>query len=465
MSHIRLSTLISLVCRREDDHHMGRVNLRRLKAKHRRRLGEIASLPEFGSRLALEGNRTTLTRAGVCAGAVLTAVLFAVVGPPLVSGARTGLVPGLPSVTVSRDITKRILAEGIPALALKEGGPEDTPAVQVSGLPKGRGLTGQAIAVLTGLSDYDPASIIDAALPLVALIPGEPPTAPAAAPSPMDASSVIPATSTAGASTTSRLSSDGQAAATRTEGQAGPGAPERPAPATQVLRPQPGQDARATASAGRLSSSWGDSPLIAILHSHSSEAYRATSGADYLWGGDGGVIAVGDELASTLVGEFGVPVIHSRKVHDLPKWREAYVRAAGTIEEMLSAFPSIEMVLDIHRDAAPGPMDAGQTLQVNGQKSAKVLVVVSNDKFGLPHPRWTENLAFARQLDAKMTEMYPGLSRGVAVRSTGRFNQHLHHRAVILEIGATVNTLAEAKTAARLLARVLASLLRDIEGG
>ena len=204
-------------------------------------------------------------------------------------------------------------------------------------------------------------------------------------------------------------------------------------------------------------------PLVAIYHSHSSEAYRPTSGVDYTWGRPDGVIRVGDEVARVLTEKYNISVIHSRKVHDFPRWREAYMNALPTIEGILKKHPSIEIVLDIHRDSIPIPAQIPRTVSIKGQKAARIFVVVSNDKFGLPHPRWRENFAFALQLNSVMENLYPGLSRGVDLRDDGRWNQHVHPRAVILEIGSVNNTREEALAAARFVADAIARTLSQIK--
>ncbi len=237
--------------------------------------------------------------------------------------------------------------------------------------------------------------------------------------------------------------------------------PQEPLPPVVVPRPLPAAP-EAPPQRGP-SRGWGDKPLVFIYHSHSSEAYRLTSGADHVWGSDEGVIAVGDVLAKSLSERYNIPVVHSRKVHDYPVWREAYINSFKTVSQALEKNPTIEMVFDVHRDAGTTRLSGSPTVEINGQKACRVFVVVTTDRFGLPHPHWRENLAFAYQLNAKMDEMYPGLSRGINVRDDARWNQHVHNRAVILEIGCERNTRQEAEVAASCLADVVACVLGDIQ--
>jgi stage II sporulation protein P len=206
----------------------------------------------------------------------------------------------------------------------------------------------------------------------------------------------------------------------------------------------------------------GGEPLVAIYHSHSSEAYRLTSGVDHLWGSEEGVIRVGAQLASILQERHGIPVIHSKKIHDYPVWREAYTKSQKTIREILEANKSVQIVLDIHRDAGLSASASFPTVEVNGVRAARVLIVVTSDKYGLPHPRWEENLTFAYQLNAKLDEVCPGLSRGVSIRNDARWNQHVHPRAVIVEIGSDKTKRQEAEVSTVYIADAIFRVLQDI---
>lgn len=208
---------------------------------------------------------------------------------------------------------------------------------------------------------------------------------------------------------------------------------------------------------------WEERPLVAIYHTHTSESYLSTTGKKWAEGEAGDVTRVGEELAKTLWQEFGVAVVHNRTIHDWPTWRLAYVNALQTVEELVKTYPELQIVLDIHRDATEDGDPIDCLTSFAGEKTARVLIIVGSDNLGLPHPRWRENLEFAHRLHAKMEELYPGLSRGVRFREDGRWNQHLHPHAVILEIGEVHNTEEEAKAAARRMAHVLFELLKELK--
>lgn len=202
---------------------------------------------------------------------------------------------------------------------------------------------------------------------------------------------------------------------------------------------------------------YGQSPVVAIYHTHSSEAYLASQGAAYLWGSKDGVISVGETLAEALWRDYGISVVHSLAFHDVEEFRNAYSRSAVTAESMAKRYTNLKLVLDIHRDATGN--DSGTTVTIQGVRTAQVLLLVTTDRYGLPHPNWRKNLAAAQELHSVISSLYPGLSRGVRQHDDGRFNQHLHPGCLLLEIGDVNNTKEEALNCARLLAHAIAVLL------
>jgi len=203
----------------------------------------------------------------------------------------------------------------------------------------------------------------------------------------------------------------------------------------------------------------GSAPKVAVIHTHSSEAYRPTSGADYCWGRPDGVIKVGAALIEELSGKLGVSAVHSSAIHDYPNWTKSYSAAYDTMKSLIKSYPTVDVVLDIHRDSLPASKSKLKTAACDGEKVARVLFVVTDDSSGLAHPNWRRNYEFALKLSAQLESMYPGVTRGVAIHKHARFNQHLHDRAIIVEIGGTSNTIEEANRSARLVARALARVI------
>ena len=212
-----------------------------------------------------------------------------------------------------------------------------------------------------------------------------------------------------------------------------------------------------------------DGPKVLIVHTHSSEAYTQEAGWEYtpsdtLRTEDAArsVIRVGDEIAAIL-NERGIETLHDTALNDYPSYNGAYARMQTTIERYLAEFPSIQMVIDVHRDAASDETGApvALTKTVNGESCAKLMLVVGTDEGGLEHPNWQENLANAIKLQALINRAAPGLCRDLDLR-TERFNQNLTPGSMLCEFGSTGNTLAEAIRSARIFGAALADLIEGI---
>ena len=208
---------------------------------------------------------------------------------------------------------------------------------------------------------------------------------------------------------------------------------------------------------------------VLIVHTHTSEAYTPEPGWEYQQTAEyrtadptRSVVRVGEELAMELRRQ-GVDVIHDATVCDDPDYPHAYEHSFDVIEAQLAAHPSIQIVLDIHRDAMTDEEGnaVAETCELDGG-CARLMLVVGTDEGGLPHPNWQENLSFALKLQALLNRSAPGLCRDLSLR-TERFNQHFTPCSLLVEVGAAGNTLAQTLPAARYLARAVAELVRTAE--
>jgi stage II sporulation protein P len=207
-------------------------------------------------------------------------------------------------------------------------------------------------------------------------------------------------------------------------------------------------------------------PQVLIVHTHGSEAYTA-SGSDTHTESDPGrtedteynVVRVGDELEKALT-ERGISVIHDRELYDYPSYNGAYGRTCTAVQEYLAEYPSIKIVIDLHRDALVG--DDGTVYktvaELSDYDSAQVMLVVGTDFYGLEHPQWRENFKLALRLQSAMNAKYPTLARPICL-SQYRYNQHLSTGALIVEVGCSGNTLSEAITAVTLFADAAAEVI------
>lgn len=208
-----------------------------------------------------------------------------------------------------------------------------------------------------------------------------------------------------------------------------------------------------------------DGPAVLILHTHATESYTQSSESPYTESSryrtldeQHNMVRVGEQIAQILEAG-GIQVLHDRTFHDHPSYNDAYSNARNTIQAYLEQYPSIRMVLDIHRDAAD--LDSGVQLStqatVDGQPSAQLMMVVGTNAGGLNHPAWQENMALAVKLHAHLEKTWPGICRPISFRSQ-RFNQDLSTGAMLIEVGAAGDTLEEALAAANVLAQSLLEL-------
>ena len=213
-----------------------------------------------------------------------------------------------------------------------------------------------------------------------------------------------------------------------------------------------------------------EGPKVLIVHTHSSEAYTQEAGweyapSDYLRTSDPtrSVIAVGSEIAAVLEGH-GIETLHDTALNDYPSYNGAYARMETTIEGYLAKYPSIQMVIDVHRDATSDASGSptGPVVTVNGEACAQVMLVMGTDEGGLAHPDWQENLANALKLQALLNRSYPGLCRDIDLR-TERFNEHETPGSMLAEFGSTGNTLQEALRAGHDFAEGLSELILGLQ--
>ena len=213
-----------------------------------------------------------------------------------------------------------------------------------------------------------------------------------------------------------------------------------------------------------------EGPQILILHTHGSEAYTPDGEDVYVPSDENtrtldenyNVVRVGEEMAAVFR-EMGLEVLHDKTLYDYPKYAGAYDRSAKAVEQYLAEYPTIRVVLDVHRDAligADGTVYKAVTT-VDGADTAQVMLVLGSSEGG-EHPNWTENLTLACKIQNGLNTLYPTLARPMALRSS-RYNQQLSPGSLLVEVGTHGNTLQEALSAARLFARAAGQVLLGLE--
>ena len=206
-------------------------------------------------------------------------------------------------------------------------------------------------------------------------------------------------------------------------------------------------------------------PTILIIHTHGSETYTGVEYTDYFRNENTALnmIRVGEELANILKNS-GYDVIHDTRLYDYPTYSGSYTRALSSIEQYIEENDNTQIVLDIHRDAIASDENFAPSTVIDGNSVSKIMVISGTDQGGLSHPNWKENLKFALQLYNTGEQIYPDLFRNLNITKS-RYNQHATNASLILEVGATGNTLDQSILSMRYFAKILDETLRKNWGG
>ena len=198
---------------------------------------------------------------------------------------------------------------------------------------------------------------------------------------------------------------------------------------------------------------------VAIYHTHTCESYTPTEQYQYTASGNFRTIdlnysvsRVGDELEKAL-NSYGCTVIHDRTYHDYPAYNGSYSRSLITAQNMLSANPDAEIVIDLHRDAIADET-YGPRVKIGDEYVSQLMFVIGTDGANSAHTNWLQNLKFAIKVQQKANELYPGLFKPIILRNS-EYNQHVAKAACIIEVGSTGNTLEESMGAMKYLARII----------
>lgn len=202
-------------------------------------------------------------------------------------------------------------------------------------------------------------------------------------------------------------------------------------------------------------------PLVYIYHSHNRESYlpdlKGVTDFDKAYDKSVNITAVGDRLAQDLK-QKQLETIHTKVDYWVPgQFARSYDFSRKTVLDVLAKHTSIQMVFDIHRDSLPRQQT---TAKWNGQDVAKVSFII-----GGSNPNSRKNEEFAKELQNKMQQLYPGVSKGAFSKKSSdyetKYNQDLHPHSILIEIGGPENTLEEANRTADLLANVIAEVAKN----
>lgn len=211
----------------------------------------------------------------------------------------------------------------------------------------------------------------------------------------------------------------------------------------------------------------GDEPTVLIYHTHAMESYTPQTGEDYTEEVpfrtadlDYNMVSIGTRLAE-LLENAGISVLHDTTLHDAASYNGSYASSRETVEKYLAQYPSIRLVLDIHRDAAEDGSghQVATTAETAQGDTARLMLVLGSEAGGLYNPNWQENYALAVKLQAVLEQESPGLCRELHLTDQ-RYNQDLSPGALLIEVGAAGNSHDEALRAMTPLAEAIAALAK-----
>lgn len=213
-----------------------------------------------------------------------------------------------------------------------------------------------------------------------------------------------------------------------------------------------------------------DEPLVLIYHTHTTESFEPFVRESYdpafnyrTTDDTKNVVMVGNAIQAELEA-LGIGVIHATEIHDYPSYNGSYGRSRETITPILEKYPSIKVVLDIHRDAISGEGYAYQPfIEVDGREAAQIMIISGCDDGTLDMPNYMQNFHFACTLQSKLETDHEGLTRPILF-DYRHYNQDLTNGSLLIEVGSHCNTLGQVQFAGQLFGRSLGELLNSMKG-
>ncbi len=210
-------------------------------------------------------------------------------------------------------------------------------------------------------------------------------------------------------------------------------------------------------------------PLVLIIHTHATESYMPVESYFYdeefnsrTTDKTQNVIAVGDEISRALE-ENGIGVVHDTTLHDYPTHTGSYGRSAETIQNILEQYPSIKIVLDIHRDSitALDGTRIAPVAEIDGKKAAQVMIISGCDDGTMNMPDYMQNFRLACLIQNKTERTYSELMRPILF-DYQKYNQDITPGSLVIEVGSAANSLEQAKYAGYLLGNTISQALISI---
>lgn len=209
----------------------------------------------------------------------------------------------------------------------------------------------------------------------------------------------------------------------------------------------------------------GSKPKILIYHTHSQEAFKDSKAGDKKTS----IVGMGDILTKELNDTYRIPTMHHEGVYDLIGGKmdrsRAYQLAEVKVRKILKKYPSIEVVIDLHRDGVGN--NTHLVTSIDGKKTGQIMFFnglsrtkKNGDIAYLKNPYIQDNLAFSMQMQLAAAKKYPGFTRRIYLKSY-RYNMHLMPKYLLIEAGAQTNTVKEMQRSMKVLADLLDAVVDD----
>ncbi len=196
----------------------------------------------------------------------------------------------------------------------------------------------------------------------------------------------------------------------------------------------------------------GEDPKVLIVHTHATESYLPTSSGNFHSKNEKNTVRdVGNKLTSTLEAR-GIAVVHDKTLHDYPSYNNSYNRSYQTIQKLLQKYPTVECVIDLHRDAVSSKAPSA-TVSVKGKTCAKYSYVI-----GAGASTYSQNKAFVSSLNSIAASKYSGFTGAVLERGY-KYNQDLSTKYLLLEVGFNRNQIEDCRNTAVIFGNILADRL------
>ena len=215
-----------------------------------------------------------------------------------------------------------------------------------------------------------------------------------------------------------------------------------------------------------------DKPSVLIFHTHTTETFQILDRGFYetdfktrTKDSELNMVRVGRAICEEIE-KLGYNVIHDTEIHDL-SYNGAYAHSRKKVEEYLKKYPTIQIVLDIHRDAIQQSdgTKIKPTALIKGKKAAQIMIISGCQEKGNPienFPDWRYNLTFAVHLQNQLETMFKGITRPLYF-CPRKYNMNLSHCSLLVEVGSDSNTLEEAVYTGKCLGVALGEIMKEYE--